>query len=170
MTDFGLARRLGHAPSVENEQVSGTPSYMAPEQGEVHITPLSPATDIWGLGAMLYECLTGHPPFTGTSPQETLARLLHGVVRRPSRHGALPPDLEAICLRCLAREPERRYPNARALADDLGRFLDHRMVHARPLSAMQRTTRWIRRKPALAATTGIALASLVVGLVATLQP
>ena len=167
VTDFGLARRLGQAPSVENEQVSGTPSYMAPEQGQVHTIPLSPATDIWGLGAMLYECLSGHPPFTGTSPQETLTRMLHGVVRRPSRHGAVPRDLEAICLRCLARNPGERYPDARALADDLGRFLDHRMVLARPLSPMQRTARWIRRKPALAATSGLALASLLVGLVAT---
>ena len=167
VTDFGLARRLGQAPSLENEQVSGTPSYMAPEQGQVHTTPLSAATDIWGLGAILYECLTGSPPFTGDSPQETLTRLLHGVVRRPSRHGAIPRDLEAICLRCLARHPHQRYPDARALADDLGRFLDHRMVHARPLNGLERTARWIRRKPALAATSGLAMALLVAGLAAT---
>ncbi len=169
VTDFGLARRLGQAPSLENEQISGTPSYMAPEQAQVRSTRLSAATDIWGIGAILYECLTGAPPFSGASPQDTLERVLTGTVRRPTRDADVPPDLEAICLRCLARPQEARYATARDLADDLGRFLEHRAVQARPLGLLQQTGRWVRREPALATAIGAATLALVIGLASTAQ-
>ena len=118
ITDFGLARRLGADGLVDNERVSGTPGYMAPEQVQVHGQKLSPATDVWGLGAILYEALTGHPPFEGESPQAVVGLVLAGTVRGPRRYNeALPRDLEAICLRCLQKDPARRYPSARALAD-----------------------------------------------------
>ena len=169
VTDFGLARRLGQAPSLENEQISGTPSYMAPEQAQVRSTRLSAATDIWGIGAILYECLTGAPPFSGASPQATLERVLTGTVRRPTRDADVPPDLEAICLRCLARPQEARYATARDLADDLGRFLEHRAVQARPLGLLQQTGRWVRREPALATAIGAATLALVIGLASTAQ-
>jgi hypothetical protein len=167
VTDFGLARRLGQAPSLENEQISGTPSYMAPEQAQVRSTRLSPATDIWGLGAILYELLTGRPPFTGDTPKAILDLVIAGAVRQPTRYRAMPRDLEAICLKCLAREPHRRYGSARALADDLGRFLDGRAVQARPLHALQRAARWARREPRLAAASALAVLALVAGLAAT---
>lgn len=167
VTDFGLARRLGQAPSVENEQVSGTPSYMAPEQAQVRSSRLSAATDIWGMGAILYEMLTGVPPFTGSDPHEILGNVLNGTVRRLSRHARIPADLEAICLRCLRKEPGERYPTARALADDLGRFLEHRSVQARPLNRWQRIGRWAEREPRLAAVSAMAVAALVTGLVTT---
>lgn len=167
VTDFGLARRLGQAPSVENEQVSGTPSYMAPEQAQVRSQGLSVATDIWGMGAILYEALTGVPPFTGRDPREILQNVLHGTVRKLSRHARIPADLEAICLRCLRKDPADRYASARELADDLGRFLEYRSVQARPLNFLQRTGRWAQREPKLAAASSMVVAALVTGLVAT---
>ncbi len=167
VTDFGLARRLGQAPSVENEQVSGTPSYMAPEQAQVRSQGLSVATDIWGMGAILYELLTGVPPFTGRDPREILQNVLNGTVRRLSRHARIPDDLEAICLRCLRKEPSGRYASARELADDLGRFLEHRSVQARPLNVLQRIGRWAQREPKLAVASAMTATALVTGLVAT---
>ena len=167
VTDFGLARRLGQAPSVENEQVSGTPSYMAPEQAQVRSQGLSVATDIWGMGAILYEALTGVPPFTGRDPREILQNVLHGTVRKLSRHARIPPDLEAICLRCLRKDPGDRYASARELADDLGRYLEYRSVRARPLNFLQRTGRWARREPRLATASAMVVAALVTGLLAT---
>ena len=148
------------------EHVSGTPSYMAPEQAQVHGPALSPATDVWGLGAILYELLTGRPPFEGGDPEATLQLLLEGQVRKPSRLAVVPPDLEAICLKCLVRDPAQRYPGARALADDLGRCLEGRAVSVRPLTAPQRLARWARREPRLAAT-ATAMLLLLAGIIAT---
>ncbi|MFD0739260.1 protein kinase [Lysobacter koreensis] len=167
VADFGLARRLERDGRLDNLRISGTPNYMAPEQGRLGGGGLSRATDIWGLGAILYETLTGHPPFEASDDEATLRLLREGTVRRPSRQVALPADLEAICLKCLARQPGRRYASARALADDLGRFLEGRPVGVRPLNAAQRTARWARREPILAITAGAALLALLIGLGAT---
>lgn len=164
ITDFGLARRVGADGLVDNERVSGTPGYMAPEQVQVHGQRLSAATDVWGLGAILYEALTGHQPFEGESPQAVVALVLAGTVRGPRRYNEnLPRDLEAICLRCLEKDPARRYRSARALADDLGRFIEEREVRARPLNAAQHAWQWMRREPRLAAVSGLALVALLVG-------
>ena len=165
VTDFGLARRIEQA--LERDNVSGTPSYMAPEQARTDGPALTPATDVWALGAVLYETLTGHPPFDGTDAMDTVRLLLEADVRKPSRYLPLPADLEAICLHCLGKDPLRRYPDARALADDLGRFLEHRAVQARPLNTVQRIGRWARREPKVAAGLGLAVLSLVVGVIAT---
>lgn len=146
VADFGLARTLG-AGSVVRGHVAGTPSYMAPEQVDDGFGPLVPATDIWALGAILYESLTGHAPFEAATPEETLRLMLEAEVRRPSRYTKVSPDLEAICLHCLAKHPELRYASARALADDLGRFLDHREVKARPLPLLLRMLRRGQRQP-----------------------
>ena len=167
VTDFGLARRLGQAPSLENEQVSGTPSYMAPEQARVRSLRLSPATDIWGMGAVLYEALAGVPPFLADTPDATLRLVVDGTVRNPGRYARIPPDLQAICLKCLRKAPAERYATARALADDLGRFLEHRSVQARPLNPAQRAVRWARREPAIAAASGLAALALLAGMAAT---
>jgi WD40 repeat protein len=165
ISDFGLARPLNQV--LEYRHVSGTPSYMAPEQARPDGGPLSPATDVWALGAVLYEMLTGHPPFESDDPARTLQLLQEGTVRRPSRLVAVPEDLEAICLRCLRKDPAERYPTARALADELGRYLEGRAVGARPLRAGQRISRWALREPRLAATAACAVLLLLAGIAAT---
>lgn len=169
VTDFGLARRLGQALSLDNEQISGTPSYMAPEQARVRSSKLTPATDVWGLGAVLYELLGGLPPFVADSPQETLRQVLEGSVRGFGRRAAVPRDLEAICLHCLEKEPASRYATARDLADDLGRFIEGRSVAVRPLGGLQRIARWARREPRFATAAGIAVLAVLAGLTATTQ-
>ena len=167
IADFGLARRLGVAGNADNERVSGTPSYMAPEQARVGAAQLSRATDVWGLGALLYEMLTGKPPFTAATPGETLRLVQEGRVRSLGRTAPVPPDLEAICQRCLAKNPAERYASARELANDLGRFLDGRAVSVRHLNVAQRLARWARREPRLAAVASLALVALFAGIIAT---
>jgi len=166
IADFGLARGLGQAG--DESEVSGTPCYMAPEQARPGSTPLSPATDVWALGTVLYETLTGYPPFQGEDAGHTLQLLLEATVRRPSRSGTVPADLEAICLHCLQKDAGLRYAGARALADDLGRFLDGREVSVRPLGLFQRGVRWARRESKVAIMTGLAVAALAIGLAASL--
>src|SRR5574337_1222923 len=170
VADFGLARRLDGDLALDNVEISGTPSDMAPEQAQVHSSRLTAATDVWGLGAILYELLTGQPPFRAHDAQTTLELVLEGAVLAPRRlQPALPLDLQAIALRCLARATSERYPSARALADDLTRYLEGRPVHARPLNAAQRIARWGRREPRLAATALLSFGLLATGLLATLQ-
>jgi serine/threonine protein kinase/WD40 repeat protein len=170
VADFGLARQFTAMQAIANTELSGTPSYMAPEQAEVGNQPLTTATDVWGLGAILYELVTGQPPFRGESVQATLSMLGSGRVRRPRRlQPGLPLDLEAIILKCLAREPAQRYASVRDLAEDLARFHELRAVRARPLNVFQRTQRWARREPRLAASAVLAISLLVIGLVTTSQ-
>ncbi|MFC5579326.1 protein kinase [Lysobacter niabensis] len=165
VADFGLARRLEQAP--DNDIIAGTPGYMAPEQARMDGPALSPATDVWALGAVLYEMLSGHPPFEAEDPAEVLRLLLEARVRKPSRYLPVPADLEAICLKCLRQHPSARYMSARALADDLGRFLEGREVSVRPLGPLQRAWRWMQREPHLAAVAALTLVVLVAGVIAT---
>jgi WD40 repeat protein len=166
VADFGLARRIDSA--ADSDEVSGTPSYMAPEQASPRASGITRATDIWGLGAILYELVTGEPPFLAHSPQETLKLVVEGSLRSPRRYvPELPRDLEAIILKCMAYRVEKRYASARDVADDLSRFIEGRAVFARPLNAAQRALRWARREPKLAAMTACAFAALLIGLAAT---
>ncbi|QNP39822.1 serine/threonine-protein kinase [Lysobacter solisilvae (ex Woo and Kim 2020)] len=167
IADFGLARRLGRGLSVENQHVLGTPSYMAPEQTDAQHGVLTPATDVWGLGTILYECVAGSPPFLAPTAAETLRLVREGRVRKLSRSADVHRDLEAICAKCLARSPQQRYVTARALADDLGRYLEGRPVRARPLNVWQRFGHWMRRDPALAFAVAGAGVALVAGIAAT---
>jgi len=171
VADFGLARRLDSALAANNDEVSGTPSYMAPEQASPRTSRITPATDIWGLGAILYELMTGAPPFLGGSPQATLELVVRGLLKPPRQHvPTLPRDLEAIILKCMAPLAAERYPSARALADDLGRYIDGRAVLARPLNPAQRMARWTKRQPYVAAFAGLFALSLIAGIVGvTLQ-
>lgn len=167
VADFGLSRFMEPGARLDNLQTAGTPSYMAPEQASAHGATISRATDVWGLGAILYESLCGQPPFESDDTRTTLLLLKEGMVRRPSRFAPMSPDLEAICLKCLAREPAQRYATARALADDLGRYLEGREVSVRPLGPGRRLLRWTRREPRLAAASALGVLSLVAGLAAT---
>ncbi len=170
VADFGLARRLDQVLAEQSNEVSGTPSYMAPEQAQAHSQRIGMATDIYGLGAIFYELLTGVPPFLAATPQETLQRVVTDEVQSPcERRPGIPADLEAICLKCLAKEPEARYAQARELAEDLGRFIEGRAVSVRPLRMPQRILRWARREPRLATAVVASVLALVIGLVATSQ-
>src|SRR6185503_13359051 len=123
VADFGLARRLEQGLAADTNEVSGTPSYMAPEQC-VAAQRVTPATDIWGLGAILYELDTGRPPYLGASPQATLQLVVDGEPITPREYEKnLPRELEAIIRKCLVHDVSARYASARDLADDLGRFL-----------------------------------------------
>ena len=165
IADFGLAKLLGEDSSQTlSGEVLGTPSFMAPEQAEGHSREVGPAADIYALGAILYQTLTGRPPFLGASAMETLRLVVSTEVVPPRRQRPdVPRDLETITLKCLEKEPRRRYPDAEALADDLRRFLEHRPIAARPIGPAGRFWRWCQRNPPLAALTAILLLTFLLG-------
>lgn len=168
VADFGLARRLDETVSADTSEVSGTPSYMAPEQAQAKTHLLSPATDIYGLGAILYECLLARPPFACGSAHETLRQVVSDApIPLRSINPGIPKDLEAICLKCLEKEPTARYRSARELADDLSRFLEGREVAARPLHVGERLMHFARREPRLTTLVSLLFFSLVFGFGAT---
>jgi len=157
LTDFGLAKLVEEAgDETRSEARMGTPHYMAPEQAAGRRRDIGPATDVYALGATLYELITGRPPFRGETDTETLRLVLEAepVTLRSLRPG-LPRDVEIICLKCLRKEPARRYASARALRDDLQRFLDGRPILGRPVSAWERAQGCARRRPAVAALLGL---------------
>jgi serine/threonine-protein kinase len=160
ISDFGLARRVeGGAGLTQSGVAVGTPSYMAPEQARGQTRGIGPAVDVYALGAILYELLTGRPPFRGETPTETLLQVIHQEPVPPGRgNAAVPRDLETICLKCLHKAPARRYASARELALDLGRFLAGQPILARPVGVSERAVKWARRRPAAA----LLLAALVV--------
>jgi hypothetical protein len=163
ISDFGLAKHL-HADSARTRTgaILGTPSYMAPEQAAGMTKEIGPATDIYALGAILYELLTGRPPFRGASVWQTLEMVRAQPPVPPRRlQPTLPRDLEIIVLKCLEKEPHRRYPTAAALADDLGRWLRGETVTAQPPSLHDRFVRFTRRHRAVAAVSVAALVGLV---------
>jgi serine/threonine protein kinase/tetratricopeptide (TPR) repeat protein len=166
ITDFGLAKRLeADSGLTRTGQLMGTPSYMPPEQARGQIRKLGPTCDVYALGAILYEMLTGRPPFRGTSVTETLDQVVNQEVVPPSRlRPKLDRDLETICLKCLQKEQDRRYATAEALAQDLGRFLAREPIAARRPSPIERLRKWARRKPASAALIG-AIVVAVLGIV-----
>ena len=151
ITDFGLARRLddGSGLTVSGFPV-GTPSYMAPEQARGHKDALGPGADVYALGAILYELLTGRPPFQGETAAETVQQVIFQDPVSPSSLNAkVPRDLETICLKCLHKEAARRYASAAALADDLQRYLYGEAIAARPEGRLERLARRVRRASAL---------------------
>jgi TolB-like protein/predicted Ser/Thr protein kinase len=159
LTDFGLARLVETESTVTRTlEVLGTPSYMAPEQAAGNNTKLTRATDVYGLGAVLYQLLTGHPPFAGGTTYETIKLLLETEPRQPRLWSAkVDRDLSTICLKCLEKDPPRRYSSALALAEDLEHWLRHEPIKARRTGVIGRGKKWLQRNPTAA---GIAVLSL----------
>jgi tetratricopeptide (TPR) repeat protein len=165
ITDFGLARKLDEVGQTHTGAVFGTPSYMAPEQARGRSHEAGPAADIYALGAILYECLTGRPPFKAATAMDTLMQVMNDEPAPPRQLTAgVARDLETICLKCLQKEPPKRYPSASALAGDLARFLDGRPIEARPVSWRERAWRWGRKRPAVVALLATLLVVLVGGV------
>jgi hypothetical protein len=161
VTDFGLARRVGGVPATQTGAVVGTPCYMAPEQARAE-KQVTTAVDVYALGAILYECLTGRPPFRTENVADTLLQV---TTQEPANPRSLAPgadrDLSVVALKCLSKEPGRRYESALALAEDLERWLRGEPIHARPAGTLERVVLWARRQPTLAALLAISLTSTV---------
>ncbi|MFK7822080.1 MAG: protein kinase, partial [Planctomycetaceae bacterium] len=164
ITDFGLAKLTdqNHGMTVTGAIV-GTPSYMSPEQATGNTETVGPSSDVYGLGAILYACLCGHPPFRGPSTMATVRMVLND---RPTPlrqlRSDIPIDLETICLKCLEKDPKSRYESARALSDELQRFIDGRPIIARPVSTSKRLVSWCRRNPAIAGSLLAIVTTLVI--------
>jgi hypothetical protein len=161
IADFGLAKRLdASAAQTGSGALLGTPQYMAPEQAGGR--DAGPSADIYALGAVLYECLTGRPPFQAATPLEALEQVRFLDPPLPSRlRPRLPRDLETVCLKCLEKEPRRRYASSAALADDLDRFLRGEPIEARPIGRGERIAKWIKRRPYQAALAVLGAAAMV---------
>jgi WD40 repeat protein len=166
ITDFGLAKRIDEEQArTRTGDVLGTPAYMAPEQAAGKSKEIGPACDIYALGALLYEMLTGRPPFEGPSAWDTVSLVLTAEPEPPSRRNRqVPRDLETICLKCLQKEPARRYASALALADDLRRFQASEPIEARPVGPLERAGKWARRYPGWATLAAVLAAGVAVGL------
>ncbi len=167
LTDFGLAKFAERDSTLtQTNVILGTPSYMAPEQARGETRHVTTAADIYGLGAVLYACLTGHPPFAGGTTFETIRQVLEEEPRPPSEwNSAVDPDLQIICLKCLSKDPARRYRSAEHLAGDLEHWLNGEPIEARPSTTYERLQKWVRRRPAVAGLiAALGLLLLVLGI------
>jgi len=167
LADFGLAKRLDQPGETQTGAVLGTPSYMAPEQATGK-KDIGPGADIYALGAILYQLLTGRPPFKAATTVETIQQVIREEPAPPRQlNSRIPADLETICRKCLNKDPLKRYASAQTLADDLRRFLDGKPILARPTGNIERFVRWVRRNPVTASLSGTIAALLVVGIAAS---
>ena len=166
LTDFGLAKLIaGSSGLTLSTAVLGSPSYMAPEQAAGNTRDVTTAADVYGIGAVLYELITGQPPFIGENAVQTMRKVLDEEPIPPSQlNPAVSRDLETICLKCLEKEPERRYRSARAVVEELERFQRGEPIQARPVSRAEQIWRWCKRKPAIAGLSAAAALAVVIGL------
>jgi serine/threonine protein kinase len=165
INDFGLARMLEQPGMTMTGEFVGTPAYMSPEQIAAGRTPLDHRTDVYSLGATLYELLTLRPPFAGERRDQVLAQILHKEPSAPRKvNSKVPVDLETICLKALEKDPDRRYQTAGALADDLRRYVNCFAISARRAGPLQRLVKWVRRRPAVAVSLGSLLVAIGVAL------
>jgi tRNA A-37 threonylcarbamoyl transferase component Bud32/ribosomal protein L7/L12 len=166
ITDFGLAKQTQRDSSLTESGVAmGSPSYMPPEQAQGRRDLVGPSSDVYSLGAVLYELLTGRPPFLADTPVATMRKVLETEPDAPTKSNPnIPRDLETICLKCLEKSPERRYPSARALAEELDRFLKGEPILARPASALHKAVSWARRHRMVMTAAVSAVILLLVGL------
>jgi len=167
VTDFGLAKKLQSDSGLTGSgQIMGTPSYMPPEQAGGHRGDVGPAADVYALGATLYALVTGRPPFQAASAMDTVLQVIGEEPVPPRRlNASIPLDLETICLKCLQKEPGRRYASAAALADDLRRFLNGEPILARPVGPAERARKWVRRNKVVAALLAAVFATTIGGSV-----
>jgi serine/threonine protein kinase/WD40 repeat protein/tetratricopeptide (TPR) repeat protein len=165
VTDFGLAKQVrGDSNLTATGQILGTPAFMPPEQAGGAVERIDQRSDVYSLGAMLYCLVTGRPPFQAASPVDTLLQVLSAEAVAPrTLNPAVPADLETICLKCLEKDPKRRYQSATEVGDELGRFLENRPIQARPVGQVERAWRWCKRNRTVAALTA-AVASLLIAI------
>jgi WD40 repeat protein/tRNA A-37 threonylcarbamoyl transferase component Bud32/tetratricopeptide (TPR) repeat protein len=167
ITDFGLAKKLDEAGQTHSGAIMGTPSYMAPEQAGGKTKEIGPSADVYALGAILYECLTGRPPFKAATAVDTILQLLSDEPVPPRQlQSKVPRDLETICLKCLRKEAAKRYRSAAALAEDLRRWRAGEPIAARPVGRAERAVKWVRRNPVVAALLAALALAITGGFVA----
>jgi hypothetical protein len=166
VTDFGLAKKLQSDSGLTGSgQIMGTPSYMPPEQAGGQRGEVGPPSDVYALGATLYAMVTGRPPFQAATPMDTVLMLLTEEPVPPRRlNASIPRDLETICLKCLEKEPAKRYLSAAALGQDLRRYLNDEPILARPVTRLESAVKWARRRPAIAGLLGLVALVMAVGL------
>ena len=166
ISDFGLAKKTTSGSQLTvTGQIIGTPSYMPPEQASGETNLIGPAADIYSLGAILYCCLTGRPPFQAANPMETLRQVVERDPVSPRQlNSQIDQDLDTICLKCLEKDPQRRYATAQDLVDELERFLNGEPIKARPISALDRSLRWCRRNPVVSTLTATLFLTFIIGM------
>ena len=163
ITDFGLAKDLGgESGQTASGAIMGTPSYMAPEQAAGEVKHIGPLSDVYALGAILYEMLTGRPPFRGATVMETLLQVRDDEPVPPSRLAKVPADLETICLKALHKKAAQRYSSAEAMAEDLRRLRTGEPITARPAGRLERSVKWAKRRPAVAALLAMSIAAVLI--------
>ena len=169
ITDFGLAKRArGDFGLTVTGQLLGSPNFMPPEQTSGKSGKVGPASDVYGLGAIVYHLLTGRPPFQAETIEDVLRQLHEADPVAPRLlNPSIPRDLETICLKCLEKDPAKRYPNARELADELDRFLRDEPIRAHPINAPEKIWRWCRRKPVVASLIALVGIALLAGMLGT---